>query len=417
MSRLALAVVIGLLVVAALTVAFGGPLDPPAGPVTSTYKTLSEVEPRIPIGPTTTPGDDDSIFRISQPGSYYLTGNVTGVAGKMGIEVSASGVTIDLNGFQLTGVPGSSHGIGVGASSLTAIGVRNGTVRDWGGSGVSLAPLGSSNVTIADVRVLLNGIHGIAVPGASSVVRCIARGNTLAGITAGVNASVIECTSTNNAERGIVVGSVSVLQACIAATNGISGITAGPSATITSCTADGNGSGSSGVNEGIFAGDGSTIIGCTAQDNTSTLSGGVGDRGMGFRVGNRCNIIDCTASRNRGHGFRLSSNCRISGCLSIENGSGSTASAGIYVAGENNHIEDNDVNGCDFGIQVITAGNIIMRNTARENGTAYSFVANNIYGPIIDRRIPTPVPSTPAVNGSAATTTLGTTDANANFSY
>src|SRR6185369_7398513 len=82
-----------------------GNLNPPAGPVASTMKTLSEVEPRIPINATTTPGDADSIFRITQPGSYFLTGNITGVNGKHGIEVAASSVTIDMRGFDLVGVP------------------------------------------------------------------------------------------------------------------------------------------------------------------------------------------------------------------------------------------------------------------------------------------------------------------------
>src|SRR6478672_5324618 len=81
-----------------------GDLNPPAGPVASTMKTLSEVEPRIAINATNTPGDADSVFKISQPGSYYLTGNVTGVASKYGIEIAASGVTVDLAGFELTGV-------------------------------------------------------------------------------------------------------------------------------------------------------------------------------------------------------------------------------------------------------------------------------------------------------------------------
>jgi len=57
-----------------------GDLNPPPGPVASTMKTLSEVEPRIAVNSINTPGDADSLFKITQPGSYYLTGNITGVA-------------------------------------------------------------------------------------------------------------------------------------------------------------------------------------------------------------------------------------------------------------------------------------------------------------------------------------------------
>ncbi|HRJ49802.1 MAG TPA: hypothetical protein PKU91_04680, partial [Phycisphaerales bacterium] len=93
----ALGTVIGAMAVSA------GPLDPPAGPVAGTYKTLTEVEPRIAINAVNTPGGANSLFRITQPGSYYLTGNITGVIGKHGIEIAASGVTIDLMGFDLQG--------------------------------------------------------------------------------------------------------------------------------------------------------------------------------------------------------------------------------------------------------------------------------------------------------------------------
>src|SRR5262249_9961969 len=65
-----------------------GPPDPPVGPIASTGKTLAQVEPRTPISAATTPGNGGTIYRITQPGSYYLTDNVTGVSGKVGITIS-----------------------------------------------------------------------------------------------------------------------------------------------------------------------------------------------------------------------------------------------------------------------------------------------------------------------------------------
>ena len=53
-------------------------------------KTLDQVEARIPIDATNTPGDATSSFKIIAPGSYYLTGNVTGESGKNGLSVAAS---------------------------------------------------------------------------------------------------------------------------------------------------------------------------------------------------------------------------------------------------------------------------------------------------------------------------------------
>ena len=108
--------------VAAAIVSLAGPLSPPAGSVTSTYKTLTETEPRIAINAVNTPGDIDSLFKITQPGSYYLTGDITGVSGKSGIEIGAPGVTIDLMGFDVQGVAGSSNGISwSGSTPITRI--------------------------------------------------------------------------------------------------------------------------------------------------------------------------------------------------------------------------------------------------------------------------------------------------------
>jgi hypothetical protein len=51
--------------------------------------------PRLSRGSRSTrptrPATPDSLFKIIQPGSYYLTGNITGVVGKHGIKIAAGG--------------------------------------------------------------------------------------------------------------------------------------------------------------------------------------------------------------------------------------------------------------------------------------------------------------------------------------
>jgi len=186
---------------------YAGPLNPPAGPITSTYKTLTEVEPRVAISLTNTPGDANSLFKITQPGSYYLTGNVTGVAAKHGIEiaVAANGpsVTIDLMGFELAGVPGSLDGISVTATGTRNVAVHNGTVRAWGGDGIDV--LNSTNNLLEDLRVEGNGGRGIFAGNASTVTGCTASFNTADGISTASSSTVTGCTAYANTGDGIEV--------------------------------------------------------------------------------------------------------------------------------------------------------------------------------------------------------------------
>ena len=72
-----------------------GDVNPPPGPVTGTMKPLSQVEPRTPV--ETLPSDPSATRVISQPGSYYLTANLSVAGGSLsGIEIATSGVTLDL---------------------------------------------------------------------------------------------------------------------------------------------------------------------------------------------------------------------------------------------------------------------------------------------------------------------------------
>ena len=207
-------------------------------------------------------------YLIDQPGSYFAASCLTGVSGQDGIIVDADDVTIDLNGFTLSGVPGSLSGIKVVASHRN-VRIHDGCLRDWGGAGADL--FGSTDAQLRSVLAAGNGGMGLGA-GMSSIVRgCAADGNDGSGITVGFGSTVVECTAAGNQQCGI--------EAAIAATT--------TGCTLRSCTVRGNAA------FGILAGDGCTLTGCTANFGSSG----------GISVGNGCVISACTAMLNAGDGI------------------------------------------------------------------------------------------------------------------
>src|SRR3954467_921762 len=82
-----------------------GSLAPP-GPPAPTMKKLDEIEPRTNLQATPAPAGVDTSnanydFIITQPGSYYLSANLV-VTKTNGIQINAEGVTLDLNGFEIS---------------------------------------------------------------------------------------------------------------------------------------------------------------------------------------------------------------------------------------------------------------------------------------------------------------------------
>src|SRR6266513_1403716 len=114
--------------------AFGqGSLTPP-GPPAPTMKKLDEVEPRTNLQSTPAPAGVDTSnadyhFIINQPGSYYLSANIV-VTKANGIQINAEGVTLDLNGFQISRNSASGNGVEITLPSHHAT-VRNGTVKGF----------------------------------------------------------------------------------------------------------------------------------------------------------------------------------------------------------------------------------------------------------------------------------------------
>ena len=120
--------------------------------------------------------------------SYRLTGPLTVPASTDGIDVSAPNVTIDLNGFTITG-PGTTNAFtpfGISAPAVTAgnTTVENGTVTGFG-RGVVIG-----NGIIRNVQVFKN-VVGVEVGTASVVSGNTLNSNTEFGIVCDTNGSLI----------------------------------------------------------------------------------------------------------------------------------------------------------------------------------------------------------------------------------
>jgi parallel beta-helix repeat protein len=400
-----------------------GPLNPPAGPVASTYKTLTEVEPRIAINATNTPGDADSLFKITQPGSYYLTGNITGVANKYGIEITASGVTLDLNGFELRGVVGSLDGVVALAPSGSggiSVSVKNGVVLNWGDCGIDFPNISGQAASglIEGILARGNARHGIALAGGSSIVtRCVSRLNGADGITLSTSSTVSHSVANNNGANGFTTNHSCKLTECVASNNAGSGFSTNSGCSLTACTATFNVDGFRGIG-------GCTFVDCGTYDNTGT--GFVANEGssitncVAYRSGlDGISIIEgtvhgCAVTSNTGNGIRASGDCAVIGNSCDQNGLSTADGANILVTGNDTRVEGNRCSDADRGIEVTGTGNIIIRNTCTGNTVNWDIVAGNHYGPIIDRTV---VAAPPAVNGNAAAEALGSTHPNANFTY
>jgi parallel beta-helix repeat protein len=390
-----------------------GDLNPPVGAIAPTGRT--------PLLLSTTPGDADSLFKITQPGSYYLRNNVTGVVGKIGIEIAVAtgGVTVDLGGFELAGVAGTLEGILVTVADTPNVIVKNGAVRGWGASGVSarnadgviFLNLNSSGnavdgivagkgSTVTGCTSVNNGADGFDVDEGSSVSNCIARGNGGHGIQANVASVITHCTSSENTVDGIRINNKLNVGLMIVSAGG----------TVTECTVNGNG------DDGIQGDENTTVAGCSASYN--------GDDGI--QLGSGSMATDCSTSDNGDDGIQAGRGSTITnnsvrkstgdgivvtiGCLVRGNNCRGNLQAGIHVAvsgaGEgDNHIESNNVSDNLFGIKIDAAGNFIVRNSASGNGlvpsvTNYSIIGIQTIGPIV-----------------TLTGTIASTSPWANFSY
>ncbi|HEU6449392.1 MAG TPA: right-handed parallel beta-helix repeat-containing protein [Verrucomicrobiae bacterium] len=358
-----------------------GSLTPPGAPA-PVMKTLSQIEPRTPISSLP--------YTITNPGSYYVTTNLTGISGQNGVTLNASDITLDLSGFELAGVPGSLAGIQA-PNEVTNIFIHNGTVRNWGGNGLELNLTHESRVE--HVHAQRNGGLGIGLGGGDLVENCSAISNTFTGISAfgvirncaaigngsdgisgetlqscmaegnggnGVHSSIsiVDCSAAYNHRDGILIESGGLISRSAAQFNSGNGIEARFSDLIRDCSAYNNGA------TGIVAAVSCRIVSCVIEGNT-----------IGISAGQASTVKDCTVRNSSGDGIVVPNDCVVQDNDCVDNGS--MGGAGVHVTIAGNRIEGNTTILNSKGIWIEGAANMVVRNISRYNPGSGSIGSSN----------------------------------------
>lgn len=305
----------GVLWFTSLSTAWGqGALTPSGAPAPS-MKTLDQVYDKIGTGGAgeartdiqTVPLGGAGLHLITVSGSYYLSTNIVGWSGGVvAVQIQASNVSLDLNGFTLNGNGSSFCGIWL-KGAVTNITIRNGTITGWGNSGI-YAETGAAQCRFESLVLLSNIDCGIG--GGTPIVNCV----------------VADCLAAGNT-YGIAVGTGSQVERSQALDNGGGGFfSEGMYTTVTKCQSIGNGG--VGINLGYGSG---TVADCLVADNG----------GNGISVGYKSSVVNSSCEGNGGDGITATVKCSVRNCSSDDN-----ANAGINI------YEDSVVSGCHVSANV-----------------------------------------------------------------
>ena len=316
-----------------------GNLTPPGAPA-PTMKTLDQLEARTPIDPNQP--DFALPYTISTRGSYYLTANLAVTAGNA-IVISASNVTLDLNGFTISSSASPAGGTAIAPGAfLTDIAILNGHIAGSFQHGIRFSGAISQ---LKNVRV-----EGMSVSG------CSGDGINLSNFSSVV---IDRCTVQQAGANGIVGGSVnnSVAENC-----GSTGITAKSAA---------NSVGSSSASQrGIYAGTAVNCFGSSVSGTGLDADSATGCRGESTALSstgtglNAATATGCYGSNSNGTGIGLSATSA-NGCYGF-----SSAGTGLNAT---------MATGC-FGQSGTSGIGLNVENASNCSGTSssnYGLTANN----------------------------------------
>ena len=281
----------------------GDPTSPPSGTPARTMKSLDQIEARTPLVDFANGVgiDPNGNITISESGSYYLTANLSVPSGDA-ITITASGVTLDLNGFTISSTNSSAGGTAISIDGsnvhITNGHIQSGTSYDseaagapFNGTGftdgINVLASGHSKLRICNIGiegVAQNGIHTndssalvescfVRTAGGLGIYSDIVRNCVVeqAGSDAISAAQVIDCRAVSVDEIGINCGLTGQVSNSKGVSNGADfadyGIVAGRVS---------NSTGISAAGYGIFA-DQSVIASYGSSTGSNILgAGGIG---------------------------------------------------------------------------------------------------------------------------------------------
>lgn len=404
--------------------ATAGSLDPPPGAVAPTGKTTDQIEPRIDLlnapAAANVTSNSTTHYIINNPGSYYLSGNLT-VSKTTGILILAPSVTLDLCGFEISG-SATSSGVVVALSANCAT-VRNGKLSGLGNGvnahnayactfsrltatacqyvglglssnglaelceafsnfsdGIAVDPsftLGGQSCVVTDCVAAGNGGYAFCVNSGSTLTRCVVSKNSgNYSIYTNDNCILTDCdaslsgTPTFGINTAIQVGENCTLTRCSAIHNyATNGIWLHRGCIATECIANANiGPGSGTFSAGFVLSDDTVVLrACTAAFNASAASPQTAQTGVGIYCdGSNFQVVDCAANNNAGDGILAGSatsgavaQCRIERCEVNQN-----AFDGIRIIGSDATVAANRcIKNGGSGVHVQSgSSNILERN-------------------------------------------------------
>lgn len=194
---LMLVLAIGIAIVAMLATGVrGGPLDPTAGPGSTSGVRL----PGTPISAPTT---------ITQPGHYYLTNDIDYGGDGIAININADRVSLDLGGFHITGAA-SDTAVGIGTGPVSHTVIENGTIASFS---TGIDTVQASFIRIQDVSVIAGSARGIAIGPSSLLQDCLVSGSGEGIVMASHRSKVSNCHVTSSSLNGVfVIGNYNVVE-------------------------------------------------------------------------------------------------------------------------------------------------------------------------------------------------------------